>query len=444
MKRVFVLLLAFAAWGVCAQDFDSAKLDKYFALLEKEDKAMLSVAIVDGGEPVYQRSIGFADVASGRKAGADTQYRVGSITKVFTAVMIFQLIEEEKLSLDTPLSTFFPDIKNAGAITIGMLLSHRSGLHNFTNLPAYRTYMTSPRSKAEMLSVFEALEAYFPPGTDTRYSNTGYVLLGYIIEELGNDSYASQLQSRIVKKAGLKRTAYGDAIDVEQGQANSYYYDGGWQPATETNMSVPHGAGAVISTPTDVATFLTALFEGKLVSSSSLAMMKRVQKGLGHGLFPFPFYERTLWGHNGSIDGFASQSGYFEMGNVAFALTANGVNYTLNEISVAVLSIYFGLPYELPDFSKEPVTLSESQLSTYEGTYSSDAIPLKITLTVKDGILMAQATGQNAFPLTAFSPTEFQFEPAGIVMMFKSSGKENEKPAFDLLQGGGNYLFVRE
>ena len=88
MKRFFVLLLAFAAWGVCAQDFDSAKLDKYFALLEKEDKAMLSVAIVDGGEPVYQRSIGFADVASGRKAGADTQYRVGSITKVFTAVMI--------------------------------------------------------------------------------------------------------------------------------------------------------------------------------------------------------------------------------------------------------------------------------------------------------------------------------------------------------------------
>ena len=111
----------------------------------------------------------------------------------FTSVMIFQLIEEGKLSLDTTLAGFYPNIRNADKITISMLLSHRSGIHNFTNKPEFSQYMTSPKSKGEMIEIIEALESDFKPGSQTRYSNSGYLLLGFIIEDITKATYAHQL-----------------------------------------------------------------------------------------------------------------------------------------------------------------------------------------------------------------------------------------------------------
>ncbi|BBO28418.1 hypothetical protein AltI4_28060 [Alteromonas sp. I4] len=185
-KLLSSLLLFIVTTSACA--FDRAKLDAYLATIDANDKAMLSLAITKDGKPVYQRAIGFADIASQKKANPDTLYRIGSITKVFTSVMIFQLIDEGKLSLTTPLAQFYPDVKNASDITIAMLLSHRSGLHNFTNVPDYVEYMTQPKTKQDMLSIIETMDSDFPPGSQASYSNSGYVLLGYILEDVTGDS----------------------------------------------------------------------------------------------------------------------------------------------------------------------------------------------------------------------------------------------------------------
>lgn len=405
---------------------------------------MLSVAIAKDGKPVYQRTIGFADIASQKKANTDTLYRIGSITKVFTSVMIFQLIDEGKLSLTTPLAQFYPDVKNASDITIAMLLSHRSGIHNFTNVPDYVEYMTQPKTKQDMLSIIEAMDSDFPPGSKASYSNSGYVLLGYILEDVTGDSYANQLKQRITSKLGLQHTVFGEPIQVQFNHANSYSFQASWTPATLTDMSIPHAAGAISATPTDVAVFLSQLFEGKLLSATSLAKMKEINQGYGHGLFQFPFFERKAYGHTGGIDGFSSQSAYFESDDVAVVLTANGLNYPLNDISIGVLSLYFGIPFEVPDLSSRAITLTEDLLTFYQGVFASNAMSLKITLKITDGQLTAQATGQPALPLTPFSTAEFRFEPGGIIIRFEQTEDGINYDKFLLKQGGGTYSFNKE
>lgn len=445
MKKNVYLFLFICLFSVSAQGFDKAKLDQYLDTLDVNQKAMLSLAIVKDGEPVYQKSIGYADVASKQKPNKDSQYHIGSITKVFTSTMIFQLIDEGKLSLDTKLAKYYPKVKNANKITISMLLNHRSGIYNFTNAADYIEYMEQPKAKAEMVNLIEGLGSDFEPDSQASYSNSAYVLLGFIIEDITKDSYDNQLQTRIAAKLNLNRTRYAGPIDVKDNQANSYSYQSAvWVAATQTDMSIPHGAGAIISTPSEIGMFLTGLFTGKLVSANSLDKMKQINQGYGRGLFKFPFYEKEIYGHNGGIDGFVSQAGYFPADNVAFTLTSNGLNYKLNDITIGLLSIYYGRPFEIPDFTQKPISMPEKDLIKYEGVFASKDIPLKITLRVQGSQLIAQATGQGPLTLTPFSTSEFRFAPAGIVMLFGVDGDQVDYTQFTLKQGGGNYKFAKE
>lgn len=445
MNKGMSLFFIVCLFSVSVQAFEQAKLDRYLDSLEAHEKAMFSLAIIEQGKPVYQKAIGYADAESQLKANQDTQYRIGSISKVFTSTMIFQLIDEGKLALETSLAKFYPKVKNAQAITVSMLLSHRSGIHNFTNMPNYTGYMTQPKSKAAMVDLIEKLDSDFKPGSRASYSNSGYVLLGFIIEDISHDSYANQLQKRISAKLKLNRTEYGGPIRVKDNQAKSYTHNSPtWLPATVTDMSIPHGAGAIISTPTDVATFVYSLLTGKLVSAESLAKMKELNDGFGRGLFQFPFFDRQAFGHTGGIDGFNSITGYFETDDVVFALTANGMNYAMNNINIAILSIYFGRDFALPDFDKKAISIAESDLIKYQGVFASSEMPLKITVKVVDGQLTAQATGQSAFILKPESTTEFRFDAAGIVIVFASEGETLDYTRFQLQQGGKNLTFSKE
>ncbi len=203
-------------------------------------------------------------------------------------------------------------------------------------------------------------------------------------------------------------------------------------------------AGAIVATPGDVARFMSGLFAGKLISPASLMKMIENVDGFGHGLARYPFHKKTLYGYDGSVDGFRAFTAIQEQDDVAVAITANGVNYSLNDITVAAFSSYYGLDFELPDLSKKAVNLSGDALQKFEGTFASKAVPLKITITLKDGQLSAQATGQPPLPLTPFSETEFRFEPAGIAIVFDSGEAGINEHRFVLRQGGGEYPFIRE
>lgn len=439
MKRT--ILLAFCAI-LCfqtakSQDFDAAKLNTYFDALESNDKFMGSVAVNKNGKLLYSRTIGYRDVENKIKPDAFTQYRIGSISKTFTAVLVMQAVEEGLLRLSDPLSRYYPNIVNADKITIEHLLNHRSGVHNITEDPAIITYYNKQTSKETLVDYISKAGSDFEPGTKYAYSNSNYLLLTFILEEVTKKDYPFLLKSKITEPLELTKTGYGTEIKADQNQSKSYQHLNGWLNAGETHPSVTRGAGCLISTPTDLAKFGDALFGGKLLQASSLEKMKAMQDNYGYGLFTIPFYGRTGIGHNGKVDGFNSLFGHFAEGQISIAILSNGINTDFNSITVALLSAIYNRDYEIPTFVE--LEVSEEDRQSYLGTYASADFPLKLTVTQENTKLFAQATGQGAFPLEATAHHNFRFLPAGIVIVFNPTER-----SLVLSQAGKSYTFKRE
>lgn len=439
MKKALLttaLFLTMSQFGWAQTSFDKAKLDNYFQNLEANNKFMGSVAVSQNGQIIYSKSIGFADVEKNQKANENTKYRIGSITKTFTTVLVLKAIEDKKLSLDQTIEKFFPTVPNANKITIKQLLGHRSGIHNFTNDEDYLTWYTQPKTEKEMVEHITKIGSDFEPDSKADYSNSNYVLLTYILEKIHKQSYADVVDKQIIKPLGLKNTKFGGKINTANNESKSYSYSGTWKEEPETDMSIPLGAGGIISTPTDLTQFSDALFGGKLLKAESLELMKTVVDGYGLGLFKVPFYDKIGFGHTGGIDNFTSMFSYFPDGNISYALTSNGTNYSNNNISIAVLSAMYGKEYDIPEFSSYEVKAEE--LEQYLGIYSSTTIPIKITITKEDHTLYAQATGQSAFPLEATAKDQFKFDLAGVVIEFKPTEK-----TLILKQGGMEFTFIK-
>lgn len=433
-------LLGAATLTAPAQSLNTAKLDSLLTSLAANNKLMGSLAVSRAGQVVYSRGFGYAQLEPKTLATPATRYRMGSITKMFTATMIFQLIDEKKLALDTKLAAFFPQLPNAKTITIEQLLSHRSGLHSLTADAAYLGYMTQPKTQAELLAIMATYQPDFEPGAKFDYSNSNYIVLGYIVEKLGKQPYAQALQKRVVARAGLQNTYYGGKIDPRKQEALSYKPGpGGWQLDAETDMSIPGGAGAAVSTPADLNRFLEALFGGKLVSAASLGEMKTVRDTFGRGLMLLPFYGKPGYGHGGIIDGFQSMASYFPDDKLAVTLSTNAHSYSINDAMGDVLRICYDKPYRIPDFAAPAFVPAPADLDRYAGTYASPGLPLKISFKKEGNTLLSQATGQQPIPLEPVSQGVFKYDPAGIRAEFDAA-----KPTFTLKQGGRTFVFTKE
>jgi CubicO group peptidase (beta-lactamase class C family) len=439
MKKNFFLLLALTLLSLhgFSQTLDKAKLDSYFDALAANNKFMGSVAISKNGQVIYTKAVGFADVATNKKPDANSKYRIGSISKTFTTTLIFKAVEEGKLSLDKTIASYFPTIKNADKITIGNLLNHRSGIHNFTDDESYTDWDNTPQTEAQMIAIIAKGGSDFEPGFKASYSNSNFILATYILEKTYKKTYSELIEKYITKPAGLKYTKVGNKISLANNEVNSYSYKGKWVKEDETDMSIPVGAGAIISTPSDLTKFAEALFNSKLISQKSVNQMKTITEGYGMGLFEKDFDGKKAYGHNGGIDGFTSALEYFPDEKIAYAITCNGGNYSQKDIIETLLKAAFNKEYAIPGFTT--VTLTAAELDKYIGVYASKDIPLKITVSKEEATLMAQATGQGAFPLDAMGNDTFAFSQAGIEMVFNPA-----KKTFVLKQGGAEYNYTKE
>ena len=439
MKRAFIttLLIGILCQSGLAQEFDKTKLDLYFDALEANNKFMGSVAVSRNGTIIYSRSTGYADFENKIKADENSRYRIGSISKTFTTVLVMKAVEQNKLALDQTIGKYFPSIKNAGKISVENLLYHRSGIHSFTSDSAYLTWNTQPKTEKEMIDIISRGGIDFEPDTKSEYSNSNFVLLTFILEKTFNLPYAALIQEYIVKPAGLSNTSLGGKINTSKKDCKSYKYLDTWVAEPETDISIPLGAGGIVSTPGDLVKFSDALFGGKLLSSESLEKMKTVKGQYGMGIFNIPFYDRVGFGHTGGIDGFSSVFSHFSDGNVSFAMTCNGSNFNTNNISITLLSAAFNRPYEIPEFSSNVV--SSEELDSYLGVYSSTQIPIKITVTRKNNTLIGQGSGQASFPLEPAGKDKFKFDQADLVMEFNPANN-----TMILRQGGAQFEFKRE
>jgi len=438
MKISFSLIFFFILYvsSSFAQDKKFSTLDSLFNLLEINDRFMGTLSISKNSKIIYSKSIGKEDVASGKLSNNLTKYRIGSISKMFTACLIFQAIEEDKLSLKQTINRFFPKITNAKEITIGNLLNHHSGIHNYTNDTSYLNYYTTLKSQKEMLEIIQAGGSDFKPNSRTEYSNSNYILLSFILEKIYKKSYEELLELKIIQPLGLKNTYFGKKLELAKNECASYRFSGKWELEKETNSSVSLGAGGIVSTTEDLLFFITNLFEGKIINAASLEQMTKLEDGFGMGIFSVPFYDKKGFGHTGGIDGFSSFLYTFPEEKISIALTSNGSRFNNNDIGIAALSDCFDKSFSLPSFYA--VKLTSADLDKYLGTYSNSEIPIKIVITKDSLSLKAQASGQQSFSLDATGKDTFEFSAAGVKIEFIP-----EKNLLILMQGGGEFTFTK-
>lgn len=425
MKNLHILAIFLFAMSyhieIEAQNFEKAKLDEYFQTLCDNNKFMGNVSIFHDSVEIYSISVGYADIETQIKNTEFSKNCVGSISKTFTAVMIFQAIDEGKLSLNETLNKYFPIVKNAERITIGHLLGHRSGIHSFTEDREFMQW--TAKTREQMVEIIMAGGSDFEPDTSADYSNSGYVLLSYILEDIYGKSYADILRDNITRPLSLKNTYFGkNTIDINDNECNSYLYSDRWQVQTVTDPSITLGAGCIISTSKDLNEFADALFNGKLISTKSLSTMQNIREDFGGmGLFPAPYFSKQGYGHRGGIDGFNSMFIYMPKDKISYAITSNGLNYNFTEIHATVLNCIYGQQFDIPDFEK--VNLKSKKIENYIGNYINNSLPIEVTVSRNSTSLLAQVTGQHVLPLEAMSEHVFRFTENDITIIFNSVNK---------------------
>ncbi|MDO3642802.1 serine hydrolase [Mucilaginibacter sp. L3T2-6] len=436
MKRIVTTLLLLTVFGAgWAQTFDKAKLDQFFDKLIEKKKAMGSLYMAKDGKAIYQRSIGYSYISETEKKPIDaaTKFRIGSVTKMFTAAMVFQLAEEGKLKLTDTLNKFFPQVPGAGKITIENILAHRAGIHDIVQDRNFRPSRTQPITKDEMLGIIAKTTPDFEPDEKYAYSNTGYIILGCIIEKVTGKSYEEVLKKKITTKIGLKDTYSNNNIDVNKNESLSYKSGRDWELQPETHTSILFGSGSLTSTPSDLAKFIQALFDRKLISKESLSRMMQLKSGMD----TFTYNGKTLYGHTGGVDGFGSWLVYLPEEKLAVCYATNAKVYPVGDIMDGIFNIYWDKPFNIPAF--ESIAIAREVLDTYTGVYTAPPAPVRITITRDTDRLFLQMNSQSPIPLEPVAENKFKIEPAGPALEFDVTKKQ-----LTLIRNDREKVFTKE
>ncbi|XOV93294.1 MAG: serine hydrolase domain-containing protein [Bacteroidota bacterium] len=425
MKMFLAFFLKLVFVDLClSQILDGPKtntLDQFFKSLNESELLMGQVEVYQDGQIVYTNVLGYSNIDLGVKAERNSKFRIGSISKTITATMVLKAVEEGKIGLDQTIEVFFPTIKNAKKITISHLLTHHSGIHNFTGDRSYLEWNTFPKTEAEMVSIISSGGSDFEPGEKAEYSNSNYVLLSYILEKVYNKHYAKILRKKIIKPLGLRNTQFGDSKLSEAEKTYSYKYEVQWNPIAPTDESIPMGAGGIVMSAQDLSIFIDGLFKGKIISKELQGKMLQQIDGYGMGVFKTEISGKVAYTHDGVIDGFNSVYYYFPDEGLTYLLLSNGKNYNLADIHNIILKMIFDQPYEIPLIN--PYKVDAHDLEQYLGVYTSQESPLVITISQKEDTLLAQPEGQKIYTMDAMEKDFFKHHESGVTLEFDPSTK---------------------
>jgi D-alanyl-D-alanine carboxypeptidase len=337
-----LLMLACAANAADRLPRVTKKIDAYLDGLQSQGLVNGSLAISERGVLRYQRSIGFATIENGVPQEADlgTRYRIGEVTRLFTAALALQLAEQATLTLDNKLAEFYPDLPNAITITYRDLLQQRSGLSNYRDAKDFGTWRMTPRSRAEMMRVITDGGVRFPPGERVEINDTNYLLIGYVLEKVHERSYDDIVRRQIANKLGLVRTYYAGTSTMTTLEATAYQWTAeGWRPEVEPDPSVDGGAGGLVSNASDLVAFMDALFAGKVVSKYSLGNMRGEDGAPGIGLHAAQIAGHSGFGERGSVGAFKAAAYHFPDEKISIAWTSNASRLAVDQILDEVLQL---------------------------------------------------------------------------------------------------------
>jgi CubicO group peptidase (beta-lactamase class C family) len=300
------------------------------------------VLIADRGKPVFRKAYGPANREWNVANTPQTVFRIGSTTKTFTAAAVLRLAEQGKLSLDDPIAKFYPAAPAAWAsVTLRHLLTHSSGIPNYVEINGFIRGPARLRSSPDdLIALVRDQPLQFPPGADFHYSNTGYVLLGQVIEKVSGQRYADYISEAFFKPLGLDHTAYDDFADVVPKRASGYWRPAGaWEHARLMTPETGDAAGAFRSTADDLLAWDQALHRGRVLSDAARqAMFTDYGHGYGLGSFIETRHGHRLWDHGGNVPGFCSAFEYYPDDGVTVIVLDNDAEKLAKELAAA----YFG------------------------------------------------------------------------------------------------------
>ena len=333
------LLLLLPISGLASDNWaPGKKLDAWFDALAAQGRVNGSIAISENGRMRYQRSLGFARIENGvaQPADAGTRYRIGSVSRLVTAVLTLQLAETASITLDTPVAEFYPDLPNALAITYRDLLQERSGLADYFDAPDFPAWRTQPRTHGQLLAAIIAPGPTFEPRERTEYSHSNALLLGFMIEKVRGRPYG-EILSRGIERLGLVRT-YFAGTQVSSLESLAYEATAtSWVAIPPSDPSVLGGAAGVVSNAGDLVQLMDALFAGKLVSAQSLDTLRNPDAPIA--LLPKRISGEPGTGLEGGGDGFSAAVYHFPERRLSIAITSNATTIPVGEIIGQAMSI---------------------------------------------------------------------------------------------------------
>jgi D-alanyl-D-alanine carboxypeptidase len=448
------LVFALGAGSVPAQQPSRATLTARIdslagAFIADTHTPAVSVAVLRGTDTLVMKGYGDASIDSHRAATASTVYRIGSITKQFTSAAIMRLVERGKLSLDDPMSKYLPDVPlHDHTVTIRQLLNHTSGIHSYTSEPEWQKTWAEDMTPRQIVAFVDKDTFDFAPGTGWRYNNTGYVLLGMIIEKVTGEPYATYLQHDLFTPLGLRQTSYCPSRPTDPSFADGYSSAGGTvKPAVFLSMTHPFAAGALCSTVRDLVIWQRALAGGRVVKAKSFALMttpdtlnngKRLNYGFG--LVPGMLGTHRSVGHGGGVNGFTTSSIFFPDDSVNVVVFSNS-DRGPDPLALNIARAVFGIPLVAGPKPLVAVPLPDADRDRLPGIYdlvTPTGGKFVIHIMVENGQVMTQAEGpgQGKFPLVYLGNLQFgaTIDPS-IRVTFISEGGAITKMRLE--QGGG-------
>lgn len=407
----------------------ASKLDAMIAPHYTATDPGATVIVVKDGKTVLRKAYGMADVAAKKPMTADTSLRLGSITKQFTAVAILMLAEEGKLALSDPITKFLPDYPMQGkTITIEHLLTHTSGIVSYTGKPGFRAIMNKDLTPSEMIDTFKNDKLEFDPGTKMAYNNSGYFLLGAIIEKISGKSYADFMAERIFVPLGMTQTAYeGRERNPTVRALGHSRSEKGFEPSAPLSMALPYAAGALVSTVDDLARWDAAIADGKLLKPASwkqaftsykLTDGKETNYGYGWGVGKVR--GTPMISHGGGINGFSTFALRVPEHKLYVALLSNvdGGMAPPGMVATKAAAVAIGKPF--PDYKAIP--LDAAAMDAYIGVYKIDDKTTRTVRREKDQLIM-QRTGRPPVQLQAFAKDSFFFKDSLSTFTFSRNAK---------------------
>lgn len=441
--RISVLLWLALAGIVQGQGVDPRIQQIIESHVTKHD-FMGSVLIAKGDRVLLSQGYGSANLEWDIPNSPTTKFRLGSVTKQFTASCVLLLEERGKWKITDPIKKYMPDAPAAwDKVTIYHLLTHTSGIPSFTGFPDYADSKAKTTTPKELVDRFRTKPLEFEPGTKWNYSNSGYVLLGYLIEKVSGQSYQQFLQANIFDRLGMEDSGYDSNTAIIHHRASGYTPSrDGIMNTGFNNMTVPFSAGGLYSTTEDLLKWERGLFGGKVLSAASLKEMTTpFKENYAFGLFVSSPNGHKKIDHGGGIEGFNTELAYWPEDELTVVVLANLNGGAPDEIAAQVAATIHGEKVTLPSERKE-ITLQRDVLQSYVGTYELNP-KIDVNITLEGDHLETQLTGQPKIPMFAETPTTFFLKIVDAQLEFgkDASGKVTQ---VTLHQGGRDIVCKRK